>query len=343
MKALTTKTVAALTIVGLIASSAGLVMATAPTVDSESTDTATTSDLTDTSTQTYNESTERRLAYSQDSNQTAVIINQGVDGRELAEYGGNSSDVVEYQSVATGTYYFNATFSDDASEYPGLEADAGETVTLEAEMVNKADDPETNTTIDYDFTAGQNVSFVNMNNSETMVADSTGAGIRASIFSIGGNDSDAGAAEVEQEDIGVNGDSQDRVVVNIANADAQDSAAAVYDATEESEAFSTVGVASFAGETIPVFAAGQDTPDWMDEDMTYATVSEDGTTVEVVNPGEALSEDDTEADFSMEANDAIGFNNARNLASDYGASTFDSLSIGLDAFNINGQPELAEV
>jgi len=343
MRQLTNKTVAALAIVGLVVASSGLVYATAPAVDSETTDTATTSDLTDTSTQTYNETTTRRLAYSQDSNMTAVTINQGVDGRELATYEANSSSVVEYQTVASGTYYFNATFADDASQYSGLEADAGETVTLEAEMINKADSPETNTTIDYDFQNDANVSFVHMNNSETMVADSTGAGIRASILSIGGNDSDAGAAEVEQENIGVNGDSQDRVVVNIANADAQDSAAAVYNATEGTEAFSTVGVASFGGETIPVFAEGQSTPSWFDDDMTYATVSEDGTTVEVVNPGESLSEDDTEADFSMEANDAIGFNNARSLASDYGAGTLESLSVGIDAFNVNGQPELAEV
>jgi len=326
----------------LLLTAIGGVMATAPSLDTETTNTAGTTKLDGTSTQTYNESTTSFLNTSQDSNQTTAEIRQGADGRLLDTHDLNSSEHLNYESQASGTYYHTLELADDGSDYPGLEAGAGEDVTIEVRSINTADDPETMTNTTFTFSNGANVSYVNMNNSETMVADSTGAGIRASIFSIGGNDSDAGAAEVEQEDIGVNGDSQDRVVVNIANADAQDSAAAVYDATEESEAFSTVGVASFAGETIPVFAAGQDTPDWMDEDMTYATVSEDGTTVEVVNPGEALSEDDTEADFSMEANDAIGFNNARNLASDYGASTFDSLSIGLDAFNINGQPELTE-
>ena len=58
---------------------------------------------------------------------------------------------------------------------------------------------------------------------------------------------------------------------------------------------------------------------------------------------ETLSEDDTQADFSMEANDAIGFGNARTLASDYGAGKIESLSVGFDALNLNGQPELAEV
>ncbi|NLV14368.1 hypothetical protein [Haloarcula argentinensis] len=326
----------------LISSATFMVGAVAPSVDTETTDTATTSELRAGNVQAYNETTNTRLSYSQDSNKTAVAVHQG--NRELAEYGSNSSsDVVVYQTAASGTYYFNATFADDGSTYTGLEADAGETVTLTAEMINKADDPVTNQTINYDFTAGQNVSFVHMNNSETMVADSTGAGIRASVFSIGGNDSDAGAAEVTQESIGVNGDNQDTVNVHIANAQAQDSAAAVYSATEGSEAFSTVGVATFNGETIPVFAEGQSTPSWFDEDMTYATVSEDGTTVTVLNAGESLSADDTEADFSMEANDAIGFGNARTLASDYGAGTIDSLSVGIDALNLNGQPELAEV
>lgn len=334
------KTVAALAIVGLIVASSGLVAAVAPSVDSETTDTTTTSDLTDTSTQTYNTTTNSRLSYSQDSNSTALAIHQG--DRELAEYGSNNSDVVEWQSTATGTYYFNATVDDDASDYTGLEADAGESVTLDMEMINTADSPATNTTVDITYQIGQNVSFMHVNNSETMVADSTGAGIRASVLSIGGNDSDAGAAEVEDE-IGVNGDSQEAVTVNIANSDATDSMSAVYDATEGTESFSTVAVANFGGETIPVLAAGQDMPDWMDEDMTYATVSEDGSTVTVENAGDALSEDDTTAEFSMEANDAIGFNNARNLATDYGAGTLKSLDVAFGAFNANGQPEFAEV
>jgi len=339
MSSLKHKTVAALAIVGLIVASSGLVMATAPTVDSESTDTTSTSDLTDTSTQTYNTTTNSTLSYSQDSNSTALAVHQG--DRELAEYGSNSSDVVEYQSVASGTYYFNGTVDDDASDYTGLEADAGESVTLDMEMINTGDDPATNTTIDITYQNGANVSFVHVNDTETMVADSTGAGIRASIFALGGNDSDAGAAEVEDE-IGVNGDAQETVTVNIANSDAQDSAAAVYDATEGTESFSTVAVASFGGETIPVLAAGQDMPSWMDEDMTYATVSEDGSTVTVENAGEALSDDDTEAEFSMTANDGIGFWQASSLASDYGAGNIDQFSIAADALDLNGQPEFAE-
>ncbi|RLM32616.1 hypothetical protein [Haloarcula sp. Atlit-120R] len=327
----------------LLLTAIGGVMATAPSLDTETTDTAGTTELDGTSTQAYNTSTTSFLNTSQDSNQTTAEIRQGADGRLLDTHELNSSDNLNYETVVSGTYYHRLELADDGSDYPGLEADAGEDVTIEVRSINTADDPETMTNTTFTFSNDANVSFVHMNNSETMVADSTGAGIRASVFSIGGNDSDAGAAEVTQEGIGVNGDSQDSVIVNIGNADAQDSTAAVYDATEETEAFSTVGVASFSGETIPVFAAGQDTPSWFDEDMTYATVSEDGSTVKVVNAGESLSEDDTEADFSMEANDAIGFNNARNLASDYGASAFDSLSVGIDALNLNGQPELTEV
>jgi len=321
----------------------GGVMAASPSLDTETTDTSTTTELDGTSTQTYNESTASDLNYSQDSNQTEVTIYQGsaTDGRELVTYD-NTSDVLEFDSEASGTYYWSASFADDAADYTGIEADAGESVDVTAQLTNLGDDPETYNNVTFTFQNDDNVSFANANDSETKVADTTGTEFR-SAFSLNDSEDDAGTAEVEEESIGVNGDNQDEIVLNIENADAQASATEVFDANEDAESPSTLAIANVEGESVMVFAEGQDTPEWFDEDENaYVTVSDDGQTATVQNAGELLDEDDTEADITLTANDKIGFNEAFGLARNYDASRTEAVGLAVDSINLNGSPDLAE-
>ncbi|MDS0279991.1 hypothetical protein NDI85_19590 [Halomicroarcula sp. S1AR25-4] len=307
-----------------------VVMATAPSLDTETTDTAGTTEIDGTYTQTYNESTHSFLNTSQDSNQTATELRQG--DRLLANYSLNDSANVQHVSTASGTYYHSTELADDGSDYPGLEADAGESVTLEARSINLADSPHTTTNASYTFDVGPNTSFVYYNDSETETAEISTwsvSGLAASlssvnVFSDDSNDSEAGPARVEQE-IGVNGDSQDEIIVTVANSDAQDSMAAVYDASDTSGGVAYLGTAMVNGEVVPMMAEGADAPDWVDtSEDAYMTIEEDGQTATVHNAGAVMDSDDTTATVEITANEKMDFGDAQSMykAYDYDGSVW---------------------
>lgn len=330
-----------------LALAAGAAMAVAPSEDTETTDTPTTSQISSTYTQTYaTDGSNSTLAYSADSNDTAVTIWQGStgSGTKLATYEQNQSDLLEYQTVATGTYYINATFADDASDYPGLEADAGETVTLTAEIINRADSPDTNTNISYSFTSGANTSFVSYNDSETQTAD---AGRLASLTTslpefLGGGGNATGAAKVDQ-DIGVNGQDQDEILINIENADAQDSAVEVFNNSEDAGGVSYIGVAQVDGNIVPMMAEGESSPSWVDSSTdTYVTVSESGESATVHNAGDVMSEGDTTASVDLTLNEKMDNSQATSMWSSYDRDT----GILTNAFGVrdfNGNPDFEDV
>jgi hypothetical protein len=331
--------------ISLVVAGGGTVMAAAPSEDTETTDTTTTSQISSTYTQTYSETGDSRLAFSADSNDTAVTVWQGSTGTgtQLATYEQNESGVLEYQTVATGTYYINGTFADDASDYPGIEADAGETVTVTAEMINRADDPDTNTNLSYSFTAGANTSFIRFNDSETQTAE---AGFVASTLSsvpFIGSGNATGAADVDQ-DIGVNGADQDEIVVYVANGDAQDSAQAVYNASDESNGVTYTGVAQVDGEYVPVMAEGADAPDWVDTSQdAYVTISEDGSAATVNNAGAVIDDGDTTATVDMTLNEDMNYGQAQDMFDAYdrdNPSISAAIEVGPD---INGSPDFEDV
>ncbi|WP_135306369.1 hypothetical protein [Haloarcula amylovorans] len=321
-----TKLAAALAVVGLVMTAiAGPAMAAAPSVDSESTDTTTTSEVTAGSTQTYNDSTNSTLSYSADSNSTGVDVQQG--DRTLESYEQNSSDVLEWQTTATSTYYVNATFADDASDYTGIEADAGENVDLTAEIINDTSlgaDADT-TNVSYTFANDANTSFIYYNDSETETATISTwsvAGLASSLstvnpFANSTDDSDAGPARIEQE-IGVNGDSQDKIHVYTGNSDAASSLAKVYDASDTSDGVAYLGTTTVNGKVVPMMAEGAEAPEWVDtSEDAYMTIQEDGKMATVHNAGSLMDSDDETATVKITANEKMDFADAESMFSSY--------------------------
>ena len=327
----------------LLLTAIGGVTATAPTLDTETTDTALTTELDGTSTQTHNTTTTSFLNTSQDSNQTTAEIRQGADGRLLATYGLNSSDNLNYETVASGTYYHTLELADDGSDYPGLEADAGEDVEIEVRSINTADDPDTMTNTTFTFSNDANVSFINYNASETQTADRSFVAQASTGFGILGDNSSAGPAKVQQ-DIGVNGENQEEINVHVANADAQDSVAEVYNDSDDADGVSYMALAKVDGEIVPVMAEGASAPDWVDSsDDAYMTVSEDGQSATVHNAGAVIDEGDSEATVSLQANEAMGFSPASTMFENYDRSS-PTINALVDAgVDINGEPNFEDV
>jgi len=120
----------------MLIAAVGGAMAAAPSVNTETTDTTYTSEITDGDTQAYNATTSSNFSWSADSANSKIVIEQGNDTLYSA--------TPDHEDEASGTYYYNATLADDGSSYDGLEADAGESVTLNVTLINntEADDPD---------------------------------------------------------------------------------------------------------------------------------------------------------------------------------------------------------
>lgn len=329
---------AALVVAGFVAGGA---LATAPPdFDVETTDTASTTDISSGGTQTYNESTTSYVQFNSTSNATALDVYQGsgADRRLLNEW---DNDSMTFVGSAASVYYWNKSLADDGSDYPGLEADAGESVTLEAMAINDtgATNPAT-VNHSWTFSVGANTSFINYNDSETATAEASS--FQLATLNPFANESDAGAANVEQ-DIGVNGADQDTIEIHIANADAQDSMAEVYDLSDESDTVTYMATAEIDGEFVPVMAAGADAPDWVDtSEDAYITVSETGESATVHNAGAVLSDSDTTATVDITANEAMNAGQAVDMFESYDRDN-PFIAGYLATQDFNGEPEFEEV
>lgn len=338
------KLIAALAALGLVVAGVGAVTATAPALDTETTDTATTTELDGTSTQSYSETTSSFMNYSQDTNNTEVTLYQGsaTNGRELVTYG-ESSDQVNYDTTASSTYYWNLEVDDDASDYTGLEADAGESVTVTAQLTDLGDASTTYNNVSYTFANGANTSFINYNDSETETAEASRLARLSTISldNITGQSDVAGAAQVEQ-DIGVNGENQDQIVVNIENADAQASAEEMFENSEEKDGVTYLGHATVDGEFVPILAEDADAPNWIDtSDDAYMVVSQDGQTVTVENAGDVIDQGDTTATVEITANEQMDRGQTVDMWENYDRDT--NVLSGLSLIDINGNPDFEPV
>lgn len=287
--------------------------AAAPSVDSETTDTTTTSDLTAGDTIQYNATTTSTLSFSADSANGSVAVYQ--NGTELAVYT-NDSDLVEHVSTASGTYYFNATFSDDASDFDGIEAGAGETVDLKLQMRNDSslDNPDV-TNITVSFANDDNITFARLDSGETEIGSAgTLASTLASIPVIGdGNVTDPATAS---QSIDVNGADQEEIIMEVTDADAQD---ALSNSVSGLSGVTWTSYATLDGDVIPVVSSSSDAPSWLDTDSeAYVTVADDGTSATVHNAGDAIDSGTTSADLELIGSKDLGTWGIRNVISSYG-------------------------
>jgi len=162
----TRKSAIFLALVVLLSAGIGGVMAAAPTVDTETTNTASTSDLTDGGTQTYNDTTSTTLNWSADSPNASVEIMQ--DGETLFEASPEPYEAVDTDSSGSNdTWYYNVSLADDTSDYDGLEVGADENVTLNVTLTNdtSVDSPDT-TNISYEFQNSEDTAFIASENPE---------------------------------------------------------------------------------------------------------------------------------------------------------------------------------
>lgn len=320
-RALVSLVVAALVVVG----TSGVAFAAAPTVDSESTDTATTSEVTDGATIQYNASTNSTLQYSADSTNSSVSILQ--NGTQLSEYQ-NTSNPAAFEVTDATNNYINFTVADDETAYSGVEADAGETVSLTYRLVNdtNVDSPDTNN-VTVNWANDKNKSFVRGESSETETADpGFVAETLSSVPLIGSEDNNVTDPASVEDEIGVAGSNQEEITVYIESSNGQDALTETYDAADEAGAVTYDGWVTLDGEFVPVLSSESDAPDWVDtSENTYATLSEDGSQAVIHNAGDTLGDDTENATVRMTGNEKMDPFEIRGMLTDYGAGTLETV------------------
>jgi len=162
-------------------------------------------------------------------------------------------------------------------------------------------------------------------------------GATANTLGIGGNDSNAYAADLTDEATVAPNSSTVTLSVDDANAVSAWSAAAD---DADAGSLSTLGVvvADVNGETthIPVFVSSADAA-WLDSSAPYATVSSDGGAVTVKNAGELV--DSTQAvEFSAEGNEAVGFRRSVSMLRASGAGPTTYVPAASSALNLDRNP-----
>jgi len=311
----------------LVVSSAGVAFAAAPSVDTETTDTVTTSDINDQDTITYNSTdAQRNLSFSADSANGSVKVLQ--DGTELAAYPNGSSSVTVQDAVVSGTYYFNSTFQDDFSDYGYIEVGEGETADITLQMVNDSNnaDPDlTNVTVTLDNT-GSNVAFARVNDSEVTVGEvSTTASILASVqqtVPLLDAEEPVDPIETTETDIAVNGSDHNRIKIGSVDAEADNA----LNSSVPEEGVGYAAAVTVGDELVPVVSSGSDAPDWIETaSETYAVIEGDSNDkVVIYNAGDSLSDDQSSVDVTVDTIDDVGVTEAFSLARDYGGSVTDA-------------------
>lgn len=299
---------------------AGVVMAAPPAVDTESTDTTQTTELNAGDTQTYNESENVNFSWSADSENSTLMVMQ--NDTTLASYDKDPYDTV------SGTSYYNVTIPDDASDYTGLDANAGENVTLTFSLVND--------------TAASNADYNNVtiyfNNTEGQAftrADTAETGERSTFGGLLGNDSEVDAARATEEV--VVGSNTSTITFQSNQQNLTDALGETYDSAGD-DAPVWNGYVMMDDTPVVVFSEDAEIPDWVGS-QRYATVDNDGT-VTIYNADE-VAEDET-VDLEVVGNEAAGFSKSLSTLSDYDdVSIFQTVSLA-DGPDINGNPDFEE-
>ena len=318
-------------VITMVTMSAGVAFAAAPTVDTETTDTTTTSELTDGDAQTYNDTTASYFNWSADSTNSKIVVEQG--DTELF------SATPEVETDASGTYYYNVSLADDGSDYSDLDVGANENATLNVTLINntEADSPDT-TNVSITFANGDEKAWVN---ADTAATEETDDGILSSVNVFSSGD-DVPAAQSERETTITN--NTDTVEVSASSSNLSDALGET--TSEKSEGDLVWTATAMTGDSfVPVvYQSADDGPEWLDTDEdTYAVLSEDGSTLTVMNAGKLADEDGTTAfDMTVTGNEALGFSNAFSMLRSYDAGIGTSALAASSAADFNGAPTFGD-
>ncbi len=287
----------------LSAGSAGVVMAAAPTVDPAGG--TQSSDITDGGTQTYNQTTNSNISWSADSNNTKIVVEQGNDTLFTA-----TPEPYAHNSSGNEDSFYNVSLADDGSDYDGLDADAGEDVTLNVTLINNTEvDNPNETNISYTFANGNEVAFEDVEDGDVQEPED-------GYFS---SDDSSDKAKTDST-VGIAGNETDTVIVSVAGtpmADALDASA------EDTESGDIIWGSATGLEDGYVLISNSEAPDteWFDDDSAYATYDSDAQTLTYHNVNERVDEDAKDVELSATGNDGLGLFNMASMLQSYDAST----------------------
>jgi len=308
----TTKTKSLLLVAIMLVAMTGGALAAAPTVDTETANTSTTSDLTDGGTQTYNATTSSAIAWSADSNASSIEITQ--DGETVFEATPEHYDAADTDSSGSNdTWYYNVSLADDGSDYEGLEIGAGESTTLNATLTNniEADSPDT-TNVSWTFANGNEVAFADVDGS-SVVGPTEDGGILSSVFGSSDDETDPAKADTS---VGIVGNETETITVSVADTAMADAFGVAAESTESGDVI-WASATSVGGDYVAV--SNQEAPDtdWFNDSSTYATFDADSETLTIHNVDESVNEDAEEVELSATGNDGLGLMNTVSMLNNY--------------------------
>ncbi len=297
-----TTTKSLLLVLVMVLAAAGGAMAAAPTVNTETTDTTYTTEIEDGGTQEYNETTNTNFSWSADSENSKIVVEQ--DNETL--YSGTP----DHEDEESGTYYYNATLADDGSDYDGLDADAGEDVTLNVTLINdtEADDPD-ETNVSWTFANGNAEAFADVEDEDLQTPAEGGI---ASSLAFWSDDDEADPSKLEEETVGIEGNETETITVSVAGTPMADALDASTESTESGDVIWS-SAASMDGEYIAVSDSEEPDADWFEDDSTYAVYDDDSETLTYHNVDERTSEDQKDLDLSATGKDGLGLQNTATM------------------------------
>lgn len=302
----------------------GGAFATAPTLDTETTYTSQSTELTDGGTQTYNESSTSDLSWVADSADSKVEVYQG--NEMIASFAPTN-----YTANGTGDWYYNYTLADDGSDYPGLDVGAGENATLTFKIINDttATSPDhTNISVTFENTETQAI--VGATDADSATAQN-GYTVPGTDYVILGSDVDP--AQVDDETTITANTAEIRI--RMANQSDEDAFSAAADGVDAG-ALTTFAYVSAEGTTLPVFVDNADVS-WLGDDAAYGTLATDGSTLTIHNVNESF--DAGNVDLVATGNENIGITAAWGMARNAGAGYTDTAMVAASAgSDLNGDP-----
>lgn len=330
------------TVVGMAVAAVSFGGIAAVTIDTETTDTASTSDLTD-GTAVHdldNSSTVSTIEVQSDNASsgddfnvyfTVNDTNSDQDGTTFYESGESWTATNE----SAGYYELNLTH---ATVFEDLERSAGENVSVDVKVVvNESETSEES--VNFTITAVNDndtaVAAVYGDEDGTQLTDTTSRfSLGSSLF--GSDDDDEPGAVKSTESTGVNATNTSTIRVELVNGSAADAGAAAADRADSGEFLGFAG-ATAADQRVPVFVESADA-EWLDTDEdAYATLDSEGDTLTVHNADTLVDEDGT-VDVTTTANDAVGFGTTFSMLSNYDVSTTERIGLAGSALDTNGSP-----
>ncbi|QIO25425.1 hypothetical protein [Haloarcula sp. JP-L23] len=321
--------------------------ALALTVDTETSETSSTSDLTNSSviTEPHNSSITQNIEVDGDGLANTTSLANPETAFTLAfvvnDTGSPQNGETIYQttdnwtetSLSGSSNHYNYSI-DNPTWGNELEYGDGENVTVEAVVTfNESESDEANTTIRYTVDPTDGTARAEFGANERQVeGNKTIFGL--SVASIPFAGSDVGAAQVN-DSVNVT-DTTSTITMDVDNTSAVDSFA---EAASTDNDLTTDGYVLVNGQMVPLLVGSSDAPNWLDTDTdAYATVSEDGETVTVENANETWDSGTTSVDVEAVGNDASGFFKTRSMMLDYGASQATAATTAAGAVDPAGSP-----